>query len=234
MNWKIEAEKHAENIFPDESCGLLAIIEGEKKYWPCKNLSNENFDYFIMDPEDYAKCEDQGEVIGLIHSHPHGSPYPSETDKAGCEFSGLEWHIYSLENKNWHSFKPSDWKPETLIGREWAWGLQDCWSLICDYYKEKLNIEIKKWPRPKTIKSFAENPYFEKVLYGSGFKKIDFDEIQKNDVLLMKGAYEKLNHVALYIGDQTILHHVIGKLSCREIYNLEYQQITKKIFRYDP
>ena len=49
----------------------------------------------------------------------------------------------------------------------------------------------------------------------------------------MEGAYQKLNHVALYIGDQTILHHVIGKLSCREIYDLEYLQITKKVFRYD-
>ena len=143
MNWKIEAEKHAENIFPDESCGLLAIIQGEKKYWPCKNLSNENFDYFIMDPEDYAKCEDQGEVIALIHSHPHGSPYPSETDKAGCEFSGLEWYIYSLEMKSWHSFKPSNWKPDNLIGREWAWGLQDCWSLVMDFYNKNLNLKFK-------------------------------------------------------------------------------------------
>ena len=49
----------------------------------------------------------------------------------------------------------------------------------------------------------------------------------------MEGAYQKLNHVALYIGDQTILHHVIGKLSCREIYDLEYLQITKKAFTYD-
>ena len=110
----------------------------------------------------------------------------------------------------------------------------DCWSFICDYYKEKLDIEIKKWPRPKTIKSFAENPYFEKVLLGSGFKEVDSKDIQVNDVLLMQGIYEKLNHVALYIGDQTILHHVIGKLSCREIYDLQYLQLTKKVFRYEP
>ena len=168
MNWKLEAEQHAETEHPDESCGLVAIIKGEQKYWPCKNLSKQNFDYFILDPEDYADCEDQGEIVGLVHSHPQGSANPSDTDKAGCEFSGLEWHIYSLQMKNWHSFKPTGWKPDNLIGRQWAWGSQDCWSLICDYYKEKLNINIKKWPRPKTIKDFAENPYFEKVLLGSG------------------------------------------------------------------
>ena len=109
----------------------------------------------------------------------------------------------------------------------------DCWSLITDYFKEKLNIHIKNWPRPKTIKDFALNPYFEKVLQGSGFVEIDNNKLEVNDVLLMEGIYNKLNHVALFIGDQTILHHVIGKLSCREIYDLKYQKITKKIYRYD-
>ncbi len=51
--------------------------------------------------------------------------------------------------------------------------------------------------------------------------------------MLMEGMYNKLSHVALYIGDSTILHHTVGKLSCREIYDLEYQKITKKIYRYE-
>ena len=55
MTWKIEAQKHAEECLPDESCGLLALIKGEEKYWPCKNLSVENFDYFIIDPDDWAE-----------------------------------------------------------------------------------------------------------------------------------------------------------------------------------
>ena len=234
MNWKIEAQKHAEICLPDESCGLLALIKGKKKYWPCKNLSVENFDYFIIDPDDWAECEDTGEIIGLVHSHPTGPIFPSETDKASCEFLGLKWYIYSPLINDWYSFEPSGWKPDSLYGRQWSWGNMDCWSLITDYFEEKLNIQLKKWPRPKTIKEFANNPYFEKVLQESGFKIIEDNLLQTNDVLLMQGFYDKLNHVALYIGDQTILHHVIGKLSCREIYDLKYQQITKKIYRYDP
>ena len=48
----------------------------------------------------------------------------------------------------------------------------------------------------------------------------------------MEGAEEKLNHVALYIGNQTIFHHNIKQLSCREIYDLKYIQATKIVFRY--
>ena len=39
MTWKIDAENHAFKSLPHESCGLLAIIKGEKKYWPCKNIA---------------------------------------------------------------------------------------------------------------------------------------------------------------------------------------------------
>ena len=67
---------------------------------------------------------------------------------------------------------------------------------------------------------------------GSGFKEVDKNEIQEFDVLLMEGPEKKLNHVALYIGNQTIFHHNIKQLSCREIYDLKYIQATKKVFRY--
>ena len=96
----------------------------------------------------------------------------------------------------------------------------------------KKQIKLKEWDRPKKIKTFTDNPYFEKVLTGSGFKEVNKDDIQENDVLLMEGAEEKLNHVALYIGNQTIFHHNIKQLSCREIYDLRYIQATKKVFRY--
>ena len=49
MNWKLEAQQHAETEQPDESCGLVAIIKGEEKYWPCKNLSKQNFCSLIFD-----------------------------------------------------------------------------------------------------------------------------------------------------------------------------------------
>ncbi|BCV05749.1 MAG: hypothetical protein CM15mV115_250 [Caudoviricetes sp.] len=42
--------------------------------------------YFIIDPDDWADCEDNGEIIGIVHSHPTGFIYPSDNDKASCEF----------------------------------------------------------------------------------------------------------------------------------------------------
>ena len=231
MTWKDEAIKHIQECMPKESCGLLAIIKGKETYWPCKNIAESGFEYFVIDPDDWAECEDTGEIIGIVHSHPVGSCYPSDNDKASCEHLGLPWYIYSVENKEWHNFKPCGYK-SGLFGRTWIWGKYDCWSLITDYFLEKKQINLKFWKRPKNMKTFCKNPYFEEVLTGSGFIEVSKDNINNDDVLLMQGANEKLNHVALYIGDQTILHHNIRQLSCRELYDLKYIKLTKKVYRY--
>ena len=232
MNWKEQAAIHADKQAPQESCGLLAIIKGKETYWPCDNLSESPDEFFVIDPDNWADCEDEGELIGIIHSHAYGSALPSEADKASCEHLGLPFYIYSVKHKNWINFEPSGYT-SGLYGRTWIWGKHDCWSLITDYFLSKKQINLKFWERPKSIKTFCKDPYFEKVLTGSGFKEVSKDNIINDDVLLMQGPDEKLNHVALYIGDQTILHHNIRQLSCRELYDLRYIEATKKVYRYE-
>ena len=107
MIWKTKAGEHSLSCLPKESCGLLALIKGKETFWPCKNLSEVPEQYFVIDPDDWADCEDQGELIGIVHSHTYGSAFPSDADKASCEFLGLPFYIYSIEQKHWHRFEPS-------------------------------------------------------------------------------------------------------------------------------
>ena len=232
MSWKDAAIDHAQKDSPNEACGLLAVYKGKEKYFPCKNLAEEKDEYFIIDPDDWVKTEDKGEIIAVIHSHPNCPPTPSQADLASCEYLDLPFYIVTPETQQWHYFEPSGYK-KGLIGREWVWDIQDCWSLVTDWYKEKKNIEIKHWPRPNSPQEFEQNPYFEKVITGSGFIELDDNvDLQVGDVLLMDSSQNKLSHVALYIGDQTILHHCVKRLSCREIYDQKYIEWTKKRYRY--
>jgi len=233
MFWKESFKKYAKEQAPDEACGLLAIIKGKETFWPCKNLAEGKFEFFILDPDDWAECEDQGEILGVIHSHPTGPATPSDNDKAACEYLGFPYYIYSIEHDHWEFFEPSGWKAPSLIGRKFIWGKYDCWSIVTDWYEQNLQIKIPYLKRTKKIKDFSDNPYFEKALKDRNFiKQNTNNNLKVGDILLFQTITGNLDHVALYIGDMMILNHNLRSLSCREPFNLAYQQQLRGVYRY--
>ena len=233
MSWKNAAIEHARQDSPQEACGLVAIYKGKEKYYPCKNLAEDLEDQFIINPDDWAKTEDEAEIIAVFHSHPNCSSAPSQADLASCEYLDLPFYIVTPETEQWSYFEPSGYK-QGLIGREWKWNIQDCATLIYDWYQEKKGIKLRPWDRPKSPKEFTENPSFEHRLPLTGFIELENTvDLEKGDLLLMDTTHTgKLDHIALYIGDQTILHHCVKKLSCREIFDQKYIEYTKKRYRY--
>ena len=231
MTWKQDALFHAKDQDPKESCGLLIDVKGKEKYYPCKNLSSYSQQCFIIDPEDYAKAEDRGKVLAVIHSHPVTPPVASQADMISCEESGLVWHIVNPKTEQWGFYKPSGYKPP-LIGRHWVWGITDCWSLVRDWYKEKLSIHLKDWDRPATPEEFLDNPLFVNCFSKTGFRELKPDENLKNgDALLMSIGSAGLNHVAIFL-DGDVLHHLADRISCKEPYNQWLQKCTGMRLRY--
>ena len=231
MNWKEAALKHAKEQDPKESVGVLLVIKGKEQYYPCNNLSTYSQQCFILDPEDYVKADALGEITAIVHSHPVTPPSPSQADKVSCEQSGLKWHIVNPKTETWGYCEPTGYKPP-LIGRQWVWGITDCWSLVRDYYKEEHNIQLLDYQRPITPQDFLDNPLFEQYAERTGFKELDNNEkLKKGDVLLMSILHPTLNHVAIFLGDE-ILHHLADRLSTREPYNEWLLKCTGKRYRY--
>ena len=231
MTWKDAALKHAKEQDPRESVGVLIVIKGKEQYYPCNNLSTYSQQCFILDPEDYVKADALGEITAIVHSHPVTPPSPSQADKVSCEQSGLKWHIVNPKTEMWGYCEPTGYKPP-LIGRQWVWGVTDCWSLVRDYYKEQHNIQLLDYERPTTPQDFLDNPLFEQYAEITGFRELNKDEkLQKGDVLLMSILHPTLNHVAIFLGDD-ILHHLADRLSTREPYNEWLLKCTGKRYRY--
>ena len=233
MSWKDVALAHAKEQDPKESCGLLIEVKGKEKYYPCKNLSNWSNQCFIIDPADYAKAEDTGKILAVIHSHPITQPIASQADMISCEDTNLPWHIVNPKTEKWGYYEPSGYKPP-LIGRHWVWGVTDCWALVRDWYKEKKGITLRDWERPITPEEFIADPMFERCAWRTGFRQLRPEEkLENGDLLFMSILTTGLNHVAIFI-DGDVLHHLADRISCKEPYNEWLLKCTGMRLRYAP
>jgi proteasome lid subunit RPN8/RPN11 len=227
----IEAIKaHAEKEQPRECCGLLVEMSDGWDYWPCRNLSPLP-NQFHLHPEDWAEAEDAGDIKAVVHSHINQSAAPSQADLAGCEASGLPWVILALPSGEIRTLAPTGWLMP-LVGREFVWGISDCYTLVRDYYRETLGI-VFATPEPYEYEFWKRGQDLYARYAQWGFVLVPDDQPpQLHDVFLIQIKSDVANHAAIYLGDDKILHHVQGRLSERTVYGGFWAKATLKTIRH--
>lgn len=212
-----------------ESCALIIIENGIEKLIPARNVSKDKRNSFTIAPESYAEAEARGQIIGVFHSHVSHPAIPSEFDLVSCETTGVAWHIYSIGHDSWHTFYPKGYQAP-LIGREFKYGTLDCYSLVRDYYKQKLSIDLPDFPRSdEDAFKNGQNLYIENM-ENAGFQVVQ--ELKEHDVILMQLIGRNASHAAVYLGGNLILHHLRNRLSSRDTYGEYYRNKTVLFCRY--
>lgn len=224
---RLKFKEYAKAHSPNESCAVLYIDQGVEEILLCKNIAIDKKRNFIIDPLDYEVAESKGQVVAIIHSH-MGAPIPSQIDLVSCETTNLPWFIYSVNLDSWHEFKPSGYKAP-LVGRQFHFGVLDCFTLVRDYYKEELGIFLPDFERTNES-IFKKESLYEKHFESYGFKRVE--DLQKNDVILMQIGYKNPSHAAIYLGDSLMLHHLRNKLSSRDVYGGFWAKNTRFFCRY--
>jgi proteasome lid subunit RPN8/RPN11 len=228
---KEEALQHARDEFPKESCGLVAVVKGRKRYFACRNLAETPSEHFVLDPEQYAEIEDKGEIVAVIHSHPITNHAPSQADQVACEKSGLPWHIVNPQTEQWGYCEPKGFELP-YVGREFVFGLVDCYSLCRDWYKREMSLDLRDYQRRDRFWLRGENLYLDNFAK-EGFRAVPHGDLQWGDAILMQLSSPLPNHAAIYLGDQLILHHAQGRLSSRDVYGGYYWKNTALVLRHE-
>ncbi len=226
---------HAAQEYPREACGLLLVHKGRQAYAPCRNLG-VGTDQFVIHPEDYFHADRKGQIVAVVHSHPGLPGEPSQADRVACEASGLPWLIVSYPQEDWRQIAPEGYSAP-LVGRQWAHGVLDCYSLLRDWYAQERSIELSDFARLDEWWLRGDNLYVENFAR-AGFAPIEVEagegaDLQEGDVLLMQIASPVPNHAAIYLGDGLILHHLQGRLSSRDVYGGYWHKVTTHVLRHD-
>jgi proteasome lid subunit RPN8/RPN11 len=227
------AIEHAKEKCPEETCGVLGVYKGKVKYLECENISEEKEKHFVMSPFDYAKAEDMMEITHIVHSHPNVNPEPSQADLVSMEKIELPWLIVNPRTSKYTITEPSGYKAP-MVGREFSFGILDCYSIIKDYYESELGIDMPDPSRTDKFWERGENLYVDNFKK-AGFERIQFDSIDDvkiNDVILIMASSTIANHAAIYLGDNKMLHHIQNKLSSIDVYGGYWLKNTWGIVRH--
>lgn len=224
-----EVVAHASETPDRECCGLVTAPRGKMAYRRCRNVAHGAGEFEIH-PEDYIAAEADC-IIGVVHSHLHGSPEPSMADKVGVERSGLPWLIVSLPNGAYRVVEPSGFEAP-LLGRPFVHNVFDCFSLARDYYAGQ-GIEVLDFERTPNWWEGEDDLLTPENFAKAGFVIVSDGTLQAGDGIIMQnGKVDKPNHVGVYLGDGVMLHHPGERLSHRTPYGGYWQKVTRWIVRH--
>lgn len=118
---------------------------------------------------------------------------------------------------------------KSLLGRNWQYGVNDCYTLLRDFYKLR-GVDLPDFPRPDCLEK--SHSIFLKHAKEIGFHRISFLSRGFGDVLVMNLGTRHPNHAAIYVGDMRIIHQRQNSLSAETGLASYYVDSIAAVYRY--
>jgi hypothetical protein len=98
-------------------------------------------------------------------------------------------------------------------------------------YKQELNIQIPDYPREDKWWLLGHNLYLDNF-ESADFELVTDDSLKPHDVIFMQLGSSTVNHAGIFTTEGYLLHHIMGRLSSKDIYSGYYRNITTHIVRH--
>ena len=230
MKYLVEIQKHFQETYPREGCGILGVQRGELKWFPCVNIADDDQD-FVFEPSEYINIAQKCDITAIVHSHPDGNSEASSADIKQCNILGIPYYIFSYPEMELTVIKPENAPVRELMGREYEFGVTDCFEAIRDYLITQNLVIPQRYVFGERWWEKGED-YFCDTL-ASEFNGVPVSgNYQKNDILIFSVYSSVPNHCGVYLGDDIFYHHATGRLSCRENLYPYWKKFLVKGYRY--
>lgn len=218
----------------EECCGVICDDNDSYVVVPISNCHPNKENEFRLSSEEYIRAEiNIGNILFVYHSHINGKGI-SFVDKIKSNSYNIPFIVYDLINNKFDYYTP---KPINYLNRDFQIGIFDCFTLVRDYYKHELGINIKNYFRDE--KWFDKNPeIFDKNIEREGFEivhsgKLDGFELQIHDCILFElSKLKKSNHIGVYVGNNYFLHHPMKGKSILQKIDSYYGQKIRYVIRH--
>lgn len=223
---------HALTEYPRECCGIIE----RGVYVPLVNIHETPETDFKLSPEVWT----QRDIEAVVHSHPDAPDEPTASDMASQIETAVPWVLLTV--KSGVASTPYAWGTEEctppLVGRSFRHGPSgtdnkgDCYAIVRDWYMLERGVELPEFPRNNDWWQNGDNLYSEGFARAGFYEIAPSDVIAAGDVVLMSINSKVLNHAAVYLGNDMILHHLYGRLSRREPACL-WRKMFRKVIRHE-
>lgn len=119
---------------------------------------------------------------------------------------------------------------KSLIGKQWHYGQNDCFSLVREWFSLK-GVIIPDFERPADIES-CESLFLVEAK-ACGFFQVEFERRRPGDVVIMRLGTMAPMHAAIVLEDEQILHQRQDSLSAVEPLRQYYVSRVAAVFRHD-
>lgn len=213
---KQQIDRHVLDQYPKEACGILT----EDSYIPCENVHEEPEKHFRFSKLELAIHFRS--AIAIVHSHcrnPRKPCYfdprtPSYSDFKHQKLTNKPWFIVDCEGYTVSAALQFPRTPnQEYVGRPFIWFINDCYTLVQDWYKFELGIELKEYQLERDYQEIKNmNCIFTEHIEDYGFVEVPLAKITKGDLLLLDNAGFRENHLGIYTKGQ-VLHQDMRSVS---------------------
>lgn len=230
---RLAFQQHAIQQYPKEACGVL--VSGE--FIPTVNVADDPTANFRIAPTQIISIETGvGPIEAVLHTHPydakadrgkHDPRWPSTSDMTSWLKGRVPWGIASCDGEGISQVCWLDEdNPEPLVGREFIHGINDCYSVVRDWFRLERGIVLPNYARgmewwDRGLDLYSQN------FRDAGFVEINITDATVGDVCLFQVMSPVINHAAVITGPNEILHHLFHRLSGYDRLDRWHGQIRK-------